>query len=293
MNISTKIKVIYNPISGKRKKEHILSYMKDYLKNYDISFHKTQYINHAKELAIQFITDNSVSVIAVIGGDGTVNEVGQAMINSEKFLWIIPSGSGNGLARSLKIKRDYKKNIRSFDPNRFLKIDLGVLDENIFLGTAGIGLDGEVAHQFASTSRGLKNYIKITKNAFFQSPNTFYDLLLDKKIRINKSGVLLTLSNSGQYGNDFYISPQSIPTDGYIEVVILKKSKSLLRNLLLLFLILIRKSHWSKLVSIYKCQEAEINCSVNKAHIDGEPIFLNHKKSTFHIMKGALKILIN
>src|SRR6185503_12402882 len=59
---------------------------------------------HARELAARAAAGGSRLVIAW-GGDGTLNEVGCAVAFSETPLALVPSGSGNGLARELGIHR--------------------------------------------------------------------------------------------------------------------------------------------------------------------------------------------
>ena len=57
---------------------------------------------HATRIATEAIGSGS-EVIVAVGGDGTVNEVGQALLNNKAVLGIIPGGSGNGLARHFGI----------------------------------------------------------------------------------------------------------------------------------------------------------------------------------------------
>jgi diacylglycerol kinase family enzyme len=80
-------------------------------------------------------------VLVACGGDGTVNEVASALAFRDATLAIIPSGSGNGLARELRIPLDPD---RAFDVafgGRERRIDAGELDHRLFFNIAGIGLD--------------------------------------------------------------------------------------------------------------------------------------------------------
>src|SRR5574344_2984115 len=98
---------IYNPISGLSGKNMILSQIENRL-NKDLFFYKikkTTYAGHATELARQAVAEG-VDIVCAIGGDGTMNEIGCALINTNVALAIIPCGSGNGLARHLHIPLD-------------------------------------------------------------------------------------------------------------------------------------------------------------------------------------------
>ena len=70
----------------------------------------------------------------------------------------MPSGSGNGLARELKIPFDPDRAFEVAFGGRTQVIDAGELDGRLFFNIAGIGLDARVAHRFAADGlvrRGL------------------------------------------------------------------------------------------------------------------------------------------
>lgn len=74
---------------------------------YDLRF--TGFRRHASKLAEEAVEEYFGLVVAV-GGDGTVNEVGAALIGSEAAPGIIPTDSGNGLARELGILKLPRRN---------------------------------------------------------------------------------------------------------------------------------------------------------------------------------------
>ena len=98
------------------------------------------------------------------GGDGTVNEVASALAFRDVALAIIPSGSGNGLARELGIPFDPHAAFAVAFDGRERVIDAGELDGRLFFNIAGLGLDARVAHEFAATGlvrRGFARYLEI------------------------------------------------------------------------------------------------------------------------------------
>lgn len=101
---------VVNPISGTNGKEAILQLIENVLDHsrYEYTIRKTQYAGHATEIAAQAVNEQADMVVA-IGGDGTINEIGKALIQSQTALGIIPCGSGNGLARHLRIPLDPKR----------------------------------------------------------------------------------------------------------------------------------------------------------------------------------------
>jgi diacylglycerol kinase (ATP) len=178
----------------------------------------TDYAGHATEIAQQAVIEGIEKVIA-IGGDGTVNEVARGLMGSSTALGIVPIGSGNGLARHLKIPLKMEKAIQFAITQPSKLMDVCFLNEIPFFCTAGVGFDAEVAHEFAKqNSRGLKTYARMALKSFRTYKSETY--LFDN--REDKTAFAITFANATQYGNNALISPKSKIDDGQIEMVILK-----------------------------------------------------------------------
>lgn len=110
MSSSKRVMFILNPIAGHGLNENIVAVANETLSKYAIEsvFKKTEFAGHATTLASEAVRDK-VNLVVCVGGDGTVNETAQVLKDSETALAIIPTGSGNGLARHLRIPMDYKK----------------------------------------------------------------------------------------------------------------------------------------------------------------------------------------
>src|SRR5690348_8426839 len=67
----------------------------------------TQRRGHATELA-QWAVEQKMDYAFAVGGDGTVNEVAQGLVDTDVVMGILPKGSGNGLARHLRVPMDFK-----------------------------------------------------------------------------------------------------------------------------------------------------------------------------------------
>ena len=139
-----KVLFIYNPNAGTGNKTKVTSFFKKYLqKKVDWDLVETKRPGHATEI----VKENLIKYDSfyAIGGDGTVNEVGKSLINTDKVLGIIPAGSGNGLARELGCTKldQFNGHISS---TRL--IDTFTVNEQTCLNVAGLGFDANVAHQF-------------------------------------------------------------------------------------------------------------------------------------------------
>ena len=101
---------------------------------------------------------------------------------------------------------------------------------------------------------------------------------------------MIAIANASQYGNNFFIAPQSIIDDGMIDIIILKKFPKW-KIPLIVFLIFMKKIHKSKYVISYKAKKIEIDSINNLVHLDGEPKFTN-KKIDVNIHQKSIKFLI-
>ncbi len=278
-----------NPVSGtttSAKKNKIKQFIS---KLPDSTLIFTEYAGHATEIAQKAVREGVSKVIA-IGGDGTVNEVGRGLIDSETALGIVPIGSGNGLARHLKIPLKTEKSIQFAINQKVNKMDVCFLNDIPFLCTAGVGFDAEVANEFSKQpSRGLKTYAKMALKSF----RTFKPETYRFDNQIDKTAFAITFANATQYGNNAMISPKSKIDDGLIEMVMLKPFPFGAAPIIgvRLFRGTLPNSRYIEMVS------GEIfSLKSNKnflIHFDGEPLQLNTNEITVTIKKQSLKVIGN
>ncbi|WP_226390448.1 diacylglycerol/lipid kinase family protein [Penaeicola halotolerans] len=218
-----KLLFIINPIAGTRRKNHVPALIDQYLDaekfDYKISF--TTYAGQAKALAHAALEEGYDAVVAV-GGDGTINEIGNALLHSQCKLGIIPFGSGNGLARHLGIPMDTKAAIQKLNHWEDIQIDAGQANEHIFFCTAGLGFDAWIGKVFADMPhRGLSNYVKaVLKEYRSYQPSTYQLKIADQVYQENC--LLMTFANTTQWGNNAHIAPQASVEDGMLDLCIIR-----------------------------------------------------------------------
>ena len=267
-----KMLFIINPIAGKKTGETLIPLIHKKLENkieYEILLWKK--IDDLKHLEQKLKNESFTDLIAV-GGDGTVNLLGGFVIESEITLGIIPVGSGNGLARSLKIPLDPSMALDTIILNKTSLIDSGKINGHAFFCTAGLGFDAHIGKLFSkSIKRGLKSYVQIIIKEFGSYKSERYTLRYNGK-SIDRTLFLITVANAGQYGNDFYIAPQANLNDGKFHVVLLKPFGFF--SVLGIFLKIIRgKANESKFIDTILTEELEVERKEKgPVHFDGEPL---------------------
>ena len=183
---------------------------------------ETAYAGHAKELAKQAVDAGIRNVISV-GGDGTANEVASVLQDSDSYLGIIPRGSGNGLARHLRIPMDARQALGIVKTAHGAAIDSGSINSKPFFCTAGIGFDGYISGVFAaSKKRGLLTYAQLTLANFLTYEPTGASIVVDGE-RTQTGVFVLAFANASQYGNNAFIAPMADITDGLLDVCLIRK----------------------------------------------------------------------
>lgn len=286
-----RIRFIINPISGIGQKNQLPAQIERYLDHerfdYDIAI--TEYRKHAKKIA-SISAKEGFDIVCAVGGDGSVHEVGTALIGTKTKLAIIPAGSGNGLARHLKIPLDVKGAIQTINVEHSSVMDTVLVNDKRFLGVGGYGFDAHIAKRFDEYhSRGFWSYTKLVFREFFQF-NPVRIRVESEDLMIDSNYFLCTLANASEFGNGFCVSPTSNLKDGKIELILLKPFK--LWNIPRLVVRFFRKTaNQSPFIDVFSFSKARIYLDEQMAHYDGEP-FEVRKELNVQVIPKSLHILV-
>lgn len=289
--IQQKIAFIINPVAGRRKVRNLEGKIINRLNKdiWDAWIYYTQYQGHATQLSIEAYQNGCHTIVAV-GGDGTVNEIATACVKLKATLGIIPLGSGNGLARELKIPLLLKRAINQLNSAERRTIDVGALNEHYFFCTCGTGFDATIGHKFAKMpKRGFSTYVKTTLREFFGYRPKKYKVKIDGE-KLERKAFLVTIANAGQYGNNAYISPNSKIDDGFLDVCLFKPFPWYKAPILGIRLFSSSMDK-SKYLEIIRAKKMFIQRKKKlKFHIDGEPITLKGKVK-IQVLPQALNVI--
>lgn len=288
-----KITFILNPISGTVSKAGIPDLIEERLDKdrFDYCIAETSYAGHATELAKEAAKDG-IDIVVAVGGDGTVNEVGRALTQTDTAMGILPCGSGNGLARHLNLPMNFKKCIDILNYCDIKKLDYGIINEHPFFCTCGMGFDAFISMKFAEAGkRGPITYMqKVLEEGLRYEPETY--VIEDEDGTHSYKAFLVSVANASQYGNNAYIAPQASMSDGLLDVIIMEPfdlidapqvaielfNKTLDKNLKI-------KTFRSKHIHIHRKSEGII-------HYDGDPITSSADVDISIVPKG-INIIVN
>ena len=213
---------ILNPTAGPSQRHDLPALIARYFgtREADYEIRPTAHAGHAVELA-RAAAAEGFAVVAAVGGDGTVNEVGRGLLGTETALGIIPQGSGNGLARHLKVPLDLADALRRLAAPAFSRMDVGTINGHAFFCTAGLGFDAHVSQHFAQAgSRGLRTYLQVTLREYRRYRPVVVQANLDGQ-QLRTSCYVLAFANASQYGNNAYIAPRADLRDGLLDVCLI------------------------------------------------------------------------
>lgn len=220
-----------------------------------------------KKKTVEKLFKLSPEILFVAGGDGTINSTIPYLLKTRAVLGILPFGSGNGLARNLRIPLNPLKAALLYLQESTKEIDIGVLNDSIyFMNVAGVGFDAFIAHEFEkSMKRGITPYVIAAIRGFFKFPEFEFETKTEKG-----KAFIVAFANFPQYGGEARIAPGADPSDGKLDIVFLRKPSLsyAVSRVPLLFTDMIGK------LKIYKrIQASEFTLKLNPpqlSHYDGE-----------------------
>ena len=170
--------------------------------------------------AARSLVAEGVDTVVVWGGDGTINEVAAELVARGATLGIVPSGSGNGLARELGLDRDPRRALEVALGGAVRRIDAGALGGRLFFNVAGVGFDARLAAAFnAGPRRGLGGYVKAVVREVATYEPARYRLTADG-VASESAALFVAVANTRQYGSHAVIAPRARPDDGLLELVV-------------------------------------------------------------------------
>ena len=287
------ITFIINPISGTRSKEETPNLIEANLDKtkFDYELRMTEYAGHAAEIALECV-ERGQDIVVAVGGDGTVNEVARSLTHTNTALGIIPCGSGNGLARHLCLPMDTKKAIDIINACKIEAFDYGVINNQPFFCTCGMGFDAFISLKFAeSGKRGPITYVEnVLKEGLKYKPET-YEVEDETGARRYKA-FLIACANASQYGNNAYIAPGATMKDGEMDVIIMEPFNALDAPQIAADLFMKTLGNNSK-IKTFRAKNIRIHRKEPGAiHFDGDPM-MTDADIDVHIEHEGIKILTN
>lgn len=292
---------IANPVAGKGKTKKLIYDIKKFLNDRKIDYElvETYGPNTVKEILNNI--GHHFDRVIVVGGDGTIHELINSSIVPNKTLGVLPTGSGNDFALTLGLRKNLRKNLNIILDEKTLDIDIGYAEITEFSGkkfsflfanSLGIGFDAEVA--------ALAKEIKLIRGLFLYLLSVFVVLfkyrfrnitIQTKSLILTEPLFMISIGNGKTAGGGFKLTPLANPTDGELDVCIVKKISKF--KVLQILPLAIFGKHITNPAVVYT-KTNEINISSDSpifVHADGEIRSSNMKSIKIVLFKKHAKFL--
>lgn len=296
--------VIYNPHSGKKKKQDFIAQFKKILEDngYNTEFIQSKYRAHITEIVRDL--PNDINLVISLGGDGTFNESMRGNFQRKKRLVLahIPTGTTNDVGKMFGYGKNVISNLKLLMKGTVKKMDICTINNEPFVYVAGFGRFMNIPYETSRKSKKKLGYLAYLINGA-------KDLLVDRSKLHDITYIIDGEEYNGLYSFMFVANATRIAgvnnvfhdvklDDDRFEVLFcnIKKKKDILRTLYYL-----RKTDITHVPGFYFHKTNNIKIKVNDEGripwcIDGEKLEIDTQEveikidKNVHIMLPSTKI---
>jgi len=231
--------MIYNPVAGHRDMHVEVIRSAEHLRSlgWQVQLCRTEAAGHGARLARE-AREAGADMVVAVGGDGTIGQVADGLVNSATQLGVIPVGTGNVWARMLGIpvwgpsNRDaIMAATRILEQGETRRVDVGWVDGHHFMLWAGVGFDAQVAHEIEphrEVRRSLGNWAylvtALVQSLVMRGERT--TVVVDGRV-FRQRLMMLIVSNARLYGPLWELAPRAQLDDGLLDVYLFKGTNTL------------------------------------------------------------------
>jgi YegS/Rv2252/BmrU family lipid kinase len=259
-------------------------------KNIEYEVHFTKYQKHATTITHKLTSDGNKHTVVALGGDGTVNEVVNGIVDFDKtILGYIPIGSSNDFARGLCLPKDPVNALELIlSMNKLHPMNIGELyykgKKRRFAVSCGIGFDADIVHEsVVSRFKAFVNKIGLGKltyvgiaihRLFLTTPCTVTVTLDGQEEIVYPKTYFVALMNNRYEGGGAMFAPEAKNDDDQLDVMIASNISKF--KALMLFPFAFAGKHVKfKGVTLHRASNIKLQSERPlPVHTDGEPIFL-------------------
>jgi diacylglycerol kinase (ATP) len=318
--------LIYNPSGGQVVVRHELDNVAAFLNRYgwSVALRETSKPLEATELA-RYAVNKGARVVIVAGGDGTINEVANGLVNTDAALGVLPVGTSNSWALQMgipalnpklpgtpvvkmiatleeRIARPlpanyYRKVLlgaaRVLVEGHTVAVDMGELSGRYFLMWAGIGFDAASAKSVSLKEKralGSWAYVLSTIKSAYRYSSTDVRLNLDGKV-VKVDTPFIVVSNIQLYGGMVEIGAKACVQDAKLDVCIFK-GDGFFTFVQHAMKVLTHRHLQDPNVEYYQCREIVVESVPSlPVHVDGEPF--TRTPVAIHTVPSSLKVIVS
>jgi diacylglycerol kinase (ATP) len=295
MPVYKHIEVIINPASGNN--EPMLNILHDVFKDHEIDWDVsiTKKAGDGARLA-KAALERNVDLVAAYGGDGTLLDVAEGMVNTGKPMAFLPGGTANAMVDEMGIPNTLADAARLIvTPDAQTRsIDVGRTEKHLFLLRVGTGL---VAEFSTAVNREMKDrfgllayFIGGFKALANPAKHTYRLKVDDQTAEVEAVALLITNGNAMGGGSPMTLSPYVKIDDGLLDVFALRGDLGSILgavgNLVNIEALAVNIDHWQgRLIEVSTDEKLGF-------YADGEEEPIAHTPLKIEILPSALTVLV-
>jgi len=290
--------VILNPAAGRGAAARALDpIVREFRRQgWGVEAERTDRPGHGVALAARAVAAGARCIVAV-GGDGTVHEVANGLLQGSgaATLGVVPIGTGNDFAKLTGVYRHSPvRAVRRLVTARTVAFDVGQVLDEYFVNSAGVGFGAEVV-RVRNTMPGLSGFLSYLVPVFraftrFRAP----------RLEVRASGfdetgymMLVEICNGTTAGGSYRFAPAALPGDGRLDACVVRRV-SLARFLLAVPRVM-RGTHGTmREVTLFQTRKITLRSLEGPLvlHLDGELREPDARECTVRVQPGRLNVLV-
>ena len=299
----TEFGLIVNPVAGRGATVRVIEPLEKKLREHGIDF--TMALTTRPGEGTEIARRMEAQYVVAVGGDGTVNEVANGLIGSERPMGVIPSGSGNDFVKMIGVRTKVDQAIEVLLGKKIRRIDVGTVKcsggesqdtsppgTSYFVNGVGLGFDAAVAARMREIRylRGTLVYIA----AVFQMLGRFsapeFKVTTDGTSSTSRN-LLIAVGNGTCAGGGFYLTPKALIDDGLFDVCLIDNIN--VPTILRLMPRVMRGKHLdAPEAKFFQTKEITFECDRDFfVHADGQIVGRNVRSVHVELMPKALRVI--
>jgi diacylglycerol kinase (ATP) len=311
-----RVTIVFNPAAGQATKVRSAIDRATTLwqvQGWIVNIEPTQCAGDGTRIAREAVA-GGINIVVAAGGDGTVNEVMNGLVNTDVALGVLPAGTVNIWAREMGLPMDIQQSAVALLEAKWCQIDVGRARsisprirwlprrrittkpasaiDRYFLLMAGVGFDAAVTEGVNSIEKkylGAIAYVKQALQMIYQYQGSHLTIYLDDK-KVRGRVLMVIVGNSQLYGGVIKFTLNALVDDGLLDVCIVK-GRSMLKAPLRLLSILFRSHHLDDRIEYHRATQIRfLSRKPVPIQIDGD--YLGTTPMRFEVVPKSLWVLV-
>ena len=285
---------IINPASLKADKKtaaHIAAFFENREEKIEVAYWT---IEQTVSSLVEKAQAAGFSTIVACGGDGTIREVGIALIGTSLEIGILPLGSGNGIARHYNIPKKLQAALKILVEHKKQAMDVGKANEDYFFGNIGFGLEVDFIKAYQEKRRhGFGAYfLALIKALVSFRYKSFQLVIADKKKTLHP--FIFLLSNTKDQGYGMRLTPEASSNDGQLQLAVVHKQAAISLGFLMLEVGLFKRPLRQNKVELQSLKNLTVVANEKNIayQLDGEYLQGRNSKVEITLLPKALQLIV-